>query len=212
MYTTLIRVAQLQKEIKENENMLLFDCGFDLTDPAKGALAFTEGHIPHAFYIDLEKNLSSPSNGKNGRHPLPNRTLCAEFFAKLGLTAETQVVVYDQGDSMFAARAWWVLRWLGHKNVAVLDGGLKQWKKMGGDVTTELAIATTSHWEAIEPLVHAVSVSEIVDNLATHEFQVIDARTQNRFNGESHLLDERSGHIPNAKNYFFGQNLNQDGF
>lgn len=212
MYTTLISVAQLQDLIKEeNKSLLLLDCSFDLTDPAKGALFFAEGHIPQAFYVDLEQNLSGSSNGKNGRHPLPNRDLCAEFFAKLGLTDETQVVVYDQGGNMFAARAWWVLRWLGHKNVAVLDGGLKQWLKMDGDVSSELASATLSGWVAKEPLVHAVPVSEVVDNLAVHEFQVIDARTQERFNGEPHPLDERSGHIPNAKSFFFGQNLNQDG-
>lgn len=212
MYTTLISVAQLQDLLKENsKSLLLLDCSFDLTDPAKGALFFAEGHIPHAFYVDLEKNLSGSSNGKNGRHPLPNRTLCAEFFAKLGLTDETQVVVYDQGGSMFAARAWWILRWLGHENVAVLNGGLKQWLKMDGDVTSETISATPSDWSSKESLVYAVPVSEVVDNLAVHEFQVVDARTQDRFNGEPHPLDVRSGHIPNAKSYFFGQNLNQDG-
>lgn len=211
MYTTLMSVNQLQTEIQENNNLLLLDCRFDLVDAAKGELDYAEGHLTNAFYVDLEKNLSGVSDGENGRHPLPERKTCAQFFASLGLTDETQVVAYDQGGSMFAARAWWILRWLGHKNVAVLDGGLKEWLKEGGDVTQEVPTASASDWQAKEPLTRAIVVEEVVENLETQAFQVVDARTFERFSGEAHPLDPRSGHIPHAISYFFGQNLNESG-
>ena len=211
MYTTLISVNQLQTEIQKNKNLLLLDCRFDLADAAKGALDYAEAHLANAFYVDLEKNLSGVSNGKNGRHPLPDCKACAQFFASVGLTDETQVVVYDQGGSMFAARAWWILRWLGHKNVAVLDGGLKEWQKEGGEVTLEVPTASASNWQAKEPLTRAIAVEEVVENLETQAFQVVDARTFERFSGEAHPLDLRAGHIPHAVSYFFGQNLSETG-
>lgn len=211
MYTTLIDVHHLAEEIADNSNLLLLDCRFDLANPEKGYLDYEKGHLPDAFYVDLEKNLSGFRSGKNGRHPLPNREVCAKFFVSLGLNLRSQVVVYDQGNMMFAARAWWILRWLGHEVVAVLDGGLKEWLRLGGRLSKENPFAIASKWQVEEPLVRIANIGEVKKNLETQEFLVVDARVRERFYGEESELDRRPGHIPKAKNYFFAQNIDENG-
>jgi thiosulfate/3-mercaptopyruvate sulfurtransferase len=211
MFSTLIDPETLVSLAKE-DRLALFDCRFNLVDPAAGRAAFEAGHIPGAVYLDLEHDLSAPASAEGGRHPLPDREALAARLRALGVQAGDQVVVYDDVGGSLAARAWWMLRWLGHEAVALLDGGLKAWADSGhaleqgpGQLRPEGTII------AAEPLVGTVDTADILAAIGTDGLLVIDARTAARFAGEPHPLDTASGHIPGARNRFFGDNLAADG-
>jgi thiosulfate/3-mercaptopyruvate sulfurtransferase len=211
MFRTLIDPDALLV-LAEEDRLALFDCRFNLADPAAGRAAFEAGHIPGAVYLDLEHDLSAPASAEGGRHPLPDREAFAARLRALGVQAGDQVVVYDDVGGSLAARAWWMLRWLGHEAVALLDGGLKAWADSGyvleqgpGQRRPEGTIV------AGEPLVGTVDTADILAAIGTDRLLVIDARTAARFAGEPHPLDTASGHIPGARNRFFGDNLAADG-
>ena len=158
--------------------------------------------------LHLDRELSGVVSGHNGRHPLPERKHLAHWLRNHGLTSDTQVVIYDQGSAMFAARAWALLRWLGHEAVAVLNGGLPAWLRAGGALSTELPKQPeVTDWQAGDSLLQVVSADEVMANIQSQEALVVDARSAERFDGEPHPLDKVSGHIPRAANLFFQQNL-----
>ncbi len=190
------------------DRLVVCDCTFDLADHAAGRRVYEAGHIPGAYWLDLETVLSGPKTGLNGRHPLPDRAAFAGFMASIGAAADCQVVAYDAGNAMFAARLWWLMRWLGHANAAVLDGGLAAWRAAGYPLETKAPPARRGSFEARAPLVAVVDYAELRHAAGR---LVIDARAPDRFRGENETLDPAGGHIPGAKNHFFKDNLTPDG-
>ncbi len=202
-YTTLISAA----ELRALHDPLVLDCGFDLADTGAGERAYAAGHIPGAFYLHLDRDLAGPTTDADGRfhgrHPLPARETFAALMRRLGLRAGRQVVTCDRQGGMYAARAWWMLQWLGHAEVAVLDGA---WD---GDMTTALPAAAPSTWQPGEPLVRQIDAATLLKQLGT--VRLIDARAAERFRGDVEPLDKAAGHIPGASNRFFKDNLGADG-
>lgn len=213
MFETILSVDDLHALMAAAADVLVLDCAFDLTDPDRGRAIYRESHLPGARYLDLERDLSGPATGANGRHPLPARTAFAATMRGLGLQTGQQVVVYDSSAGIYAARAWWMLRWLGHAPVAVLDGGRQAWVEAGMPMdTTKPVPAREGDFVLDEALVGApVTVDDVLANLDAGVLQVIDARDGQRFAGAAHPLDTASGHIPGATNRFFRDNLDASG-
>jgi thiosulfate/3-mercaptopyruvate sulfurtransferase len=209
-WTTLVRADALRAALAAGAAPLLIDCGFDLTDPDAGERAWRDGHLPGAHYLHLDRDLSGTKSGRNGRHPLPAREAWAARVGQLDLVPGRQVVVTDRQGGMFAARAWWMLRWLGHAEVAVLDGGVDAWTRAGGPLDTAPATAAAgAPYPARASLVATIDA----DNLqrALGRVPLLDARAGERFRGEVEPLDAQAGHIPGALNRFFKDNLAADG-
>lgn len=211
-YTTLISAANLHERLTAAPgSVLVFDCRFDLVDPASGEAAYAAGHIPGAQYLHLDRDLSGAKTGKNGRHPLPERAALVGTLAARGLNAGQQVVAYDAQGGSYAARLWWLLRWLGHDSVAVLDGGLQAWEAAGYPLAKDVPHPAAGNFKAGAPLQVTVDAQAVVRNLSTHELLVVDARAADRYRGENETIDPVGGHIPGARNRFFKDNLGADG-
>jgi thiosulfate/3-mercaptopyruvate sulfurtransferase len=193
---------------------VLLDCSFDLNDTALGERLYREAHLPGARYVHLDRDLSGPKCGPDGgfrgRHPLPAREVFAATVGALGIAPPTPVVVYDRNGSTYAARAWWMLRWLGHAAVAVLDGGLTAWQAAGGRVDgTPPSEGPLPPYPLATPLVATVDAAQVARSLG--RVVLLDARASERFRGEVEPLDTQAGHIPGALNRFFKDNLEADG-
>lgn len=210
-YQTLIEAGDLARLIEQGD-VLVCDCRFDLGDAEAGQRAYREGHIPGAIYVDLERHLSAPPNGANGRHPLPDRLAFAAQMAALGVGQDRLVVSYDASGGYYASRLWWMLRWVGHGQVAVLDGGLQAWTAAGLRLKQGEEHAPPGDLVAsAEPAMPSIDVAGIEANLDGGDLLVVDARSAARFHGEPHPLDTASGHIPGAGNRFFQLNLTPEG-
>lgn len=209
LFSTLVDCATLAAHL-EDANWIVFDCRHQLADPAAGEAAYAKGHLPGAVFVHLDRDLSGPMTGCNGRHPLPDAQLLARKLGAAGVFRTTQVVVYDDAGGMIAGRLWWLLRWLGHDRVALLDGGINQWFKEGRPLSTDVPKPTPAVLEsAVRDCV--VSTEVVQANLACSELCVVDARSPDRFRGENETLDPAGGHIPGARNRFFRDNLGADG-
>ena len=209
-FTTLISATQLRGLFDVGDAPLPIDTRFDLADPFAGERAWREGHLPGAHYLHLDRDLSGPKTGRNGRHPLPERSDFAQTLGRIGVTPERQVVVLDAQGGMYAARAWWMLLWMGHAQVAVLDGGLAAWAEAGGSLTTEAPSASEAPPYPMRPaLVATLDADALQAQLG--RVHLIDARAGERFRGEVEPLDTQAGHIPGARNRFFKDNLGADG-
>lgn len=208
---TLIGASRLLALLATGERCVLLDCGFDLADPQAGARAYGQGHLPGAFYAHLDHDLSTSKNGRNGRHPLPTREQFAQTVARWGVQPGVAVVCYDDQGGPYAARAWWMLRWIGADPVAVLDGGRAAWAAAGGRLVTELPTPADAPAfpVAAQPGMPAVTVEQVLAGLGRQV--VIDARAPERFRGDVEPLDPVAGHIPGARNRFFKDNLGPDG-
>jgi thiosulfate/3-mercaptopyruvate sulfurtransferase len=210
-FETLIDVGELARRIAEGE-VVVCDCRFDLADVQAGRRAYIEGHIPGAVYVDLDHDLSAEPNGHNGRHPLPDPQAFAARMAELGLSKSRQVVSYDSSGGYYASRLWWMLRWIGHKEAAVLDGGFAAWVAGGHPLRQGEEQTVSGAFEAPDgPQMPISDVRAVEANLDSGKLLVVDARTAERFAGEPHPLDTASGHIPGAGNRFWGKNLDADG-
>ena len=212
-HTALITAEALRSMLGAGAPLVIVDVGFDLADATAGERAHRAAHLPGAPYAHLERDLSAAPTGRNGRHPLPERAAFAATLARLGITPATQVVVYDRQQSMFAARLWWMRRWLGHAPVAVLDGGLAAWQAIGGPLESgpvtpqpQPAYPIGSVPSPLAPTLDAAALQSKLGQLA-----LIDARAPERFRGDVEPLDARAGHIPGACNRFFKDNLAADG-
>lgn len=212
-FETLIGVSDLQALMASGTDVLLLDCEFELGAPDKGPAIFAQGHLPGARHAHLDNDLASAPDGTNGRHPLPAPVALAAWLRAQGLKQGQQVVAYDSNGGAWAARAWWLLRWLGHRPVAVLDGGKPAWVAAG--LPLEAAPPgpiATGDFEIGETLVAApVSASDVIANIGTGAAQVLDARDPSRFRGDPNPIDPVAGHIPGAANRFFRDNLGIDG-
>ena len=213
-YTTLITATELKQHIN-NPAFVILDCRAELTDTHAGAQAFAAGHIPGAQRADADTALSDKSPGPNGefrgRHPLPAQASFIETLRDWGVYPNSQVIAYDAHGGMFAARLWWMLRWVGHANVAVLDGGLAAWLAEGGALSTEQPSRPRGSITLQASLAPTVSVADVLSNLSTQKHTVLDARAADRFRGENETIDPVGGHIPGAVNRFFKDNLQADG-
>ncbi|MBS0308039.1 MAG: sulfurtransferase [Proteobacteria bacterium] len=214
-YTTLISATELAQHVLQPDWIVL-DCRHDLTQPDAGRLAFEVGHIPGAQFVHLDRDLSGAKIGADGvfrgRHPLPDPDALLETLRRLGIGKQTQVVAYDAQGGMFAARLWWLLRWLGHDAVAVLDGGLQSWLADGLWLSVELKGRPRGDFNAGTSLTRSVDVQTILVNLEQATHRVIDARAPDRFRGENETIDPVGGHIPGAQNRFFKDNLDAAGY
>jgi thiosulfate/3-mercaptopyruvate sulfurtransferase len=209
-YSTLVSCATLAEHL-DDPQWRVFDCRHQLADATYGEQAYARGHVPGAFFLQLDRDLSSPMNGRNGRHPLPDPQQLASKLGAAGVSATTQVLVYDDAGGMVAGRLWWLLRWLGHDRVALLDGGIGEWVKQGRPVTAALPKSAPAVF-SIDKRDCVVSADEVFANIGRAEFCLIDARAPDRFRGENETLDPVGGHIPGARNRFFRDNLDADGF
>jgi len=214
MYTTLIDAAALSQHLAD-DNWIILDCRHDLMNPAYGRDAFAAGHIQNAQFAGIDNDLSGAKQGPDGefrgRHPLPDRAALIETLRRFGINDDTQVVAYDAHGGMYAARLWWLLRWIGHEAVAVLDGGLAAWEAAGLPLVTPVAARAAGSITERKTLTQTVNVADVVANLATQARTVVDARANDRFRGENETIDPVGGHIPGAKNRFFKDNLQADG-
>jgi len=211
MFKTLIAPADLAMLLDAGD-VALFDCTFELGKPDAGYAAYVESHLPTARYLNLDHDLSAPPSGTNGRHPLPDPAAFAALMRANGLKQGQQVVAYDDSGGPYAARLWWMLRWLGHDAVAVLDGGRHAWIAVGGGMESGPApTATPGDFAATPHHDHAVTAAAIEANIADPTFTVIDARSASRFAGEPNPMDPVAGHIPGARNRFYGDNLDTSG-
>lgn len=213
-YTTLISASELANHLNDG-NWAIFDCRHDLLQPTAGSDAFAAGHIQNAQFANIDTDLSgakAPAGAAfTGRHPLPDRNTLLATLRGWGINDDTQVVAYDGQGGMYAARLWWLLRWIGHANVAVLDGGLAAWQAQGLPVVTPVAPRPAGSITERASLTRTASVQDLVANLATQELQVLDARAPDRYRGENETVDPVGGHIPGAKSRFFRDNLQPDG-
>jgi thiosulfate/3-mercaptopyruvate sulfurtransferase len=220
MYTTLISAPQLQTLLNSPQPCLVFDCSFELMTPGAGDLQYQEAHIPGAIRADLDRHLSTDTSAldaaSGGRHPLPSRLRFAAWLKHVGLTPERQVVVYDRQGGNYCGRLWWMLKWMGHDHVAVLDGGLPAWQALGGatERASQLDLTTPIYDEnvALAPTQTALATTNtIAYNLQQATQTLIDARAAPRFRGEVEPLDPVAGHIPGALNRPFALNFKADG-
>ena len=208
---TLITAPALLERLRRGEPLVLLDCGFDLADPAAGARAYAQGHLPGAHYANLDTDLSGGKTGRNGRHPLPGRDTFAGTVARWGVKPGAAVVCYDDQGGPYAARAWWMLRWLGVDAAAVLDGGKAAWQRAGGTLVAAVPVpaSTPPYPLSAAPAMPTTTADELLAGLG--RTTVIDARAGERFRGETEPLDPVAGHIPGARHRFFKDNLGPDG-
>lgn len=196
----------------DDTNLCIIDCRFDLADPQAGRRSYLDSHIASAVYADLNEDLAAQPTSDTGRHPLPIISVIATTFGRLGVDSDTRVVVYDAGSGGIAARAWWLLRWLGHTNVALLNGGLSRWKLLrlplaSGDPSAEpksFQPSANDNW--------VITTAELGANL--HDISgmnLLDARDHERFIGQVEPIDPVAGHVPGARNLPFSESLNADG-
>jgi thiosulfate/3-mercaptopyruvate sulfurtransferase len=225
MYTLLISATELQSLQRSAARLMIFDCSFDLMNPAAGEEQYRKAHIPGAVYANLDTDLSDqgvidadgthhphPDAASGGRHPLPSREKFAMWLSSVGFTNDMQAVVYDRNGANYCGRLWWMLKWAGHDAVALLDGGLQAWQAAGGEVTgSEEPSHFQSNFKLGAPLRMLASTMDVERRLGAPGQTLVDARGTPRFKGEAEPLDPVAGHIPGALNRPFGQNLGPDG-
>ncbi len=208
-FHTLIQAAELRRHLGD-PHWRVVDCRFELSDVSAGERAWRQGHIPGAVFADLERDLSSHVTATSGRHPLPAADEFAATLGRLGIGNDTQVVAYDAGPGMYAARLWWMLRWLGHPQVAVLDGGYRAWCEQGADVETTPVNPPPQSFIARPRPDMQVDALQVSHALAAGQL-LVDARGPARFAGATEPIDAVAGHVPGAVNVPFEQNLAADG-
>ena len=204
-FRTLVSTAELAAHLGE---WRLFDCRHDLAKPELGASQYRQAHIPGALFASLDRDLSAPKTGRNGRHPLPDAGTFGAWLGQQGLRPEDQVVCYDAANGAMAARLWWMLRWVGHEAVAVLDGGFAKWTAEGRPVTDELPRPAPSEYPVRVRADMAVGADTITKTLRSR--MLLDARAPARYRGEQEPIDPVAGRIPGALNRFNMDNVAPD--
>lgn len=206
---TLINTNELALLLGQ-PNVVVLDCRFYLTDHAKGKAEYDKGHIPGAIFVDVHQELAGPETELTGRHPLPDDLVFSEQLQAWGIDSNTQVIVYDDMGGAIAARAWWMLSQQGI-HVRVLNGGFPEWLKQGKEVSLAFVTPTATSNNIKVSFPWAISEQAIVENFETNQFQLVDARASDRFNGENETMDPVAGHIPGAINRPFSDNLDKSG-
>lgn len=207
-WTTLIDVDSLRDRL-EDPDWVVVDCRFDLADPDAGRAAWQSAHLPGAVYAHLDHDLAGPVGPSTGRHPLPDPDAFAAWLGRHGVGEGVQVVVYDDGPGAMAARLWWLLRWVGHDAVAVLNGGLAAWRAVDGPLTDAAPIPTPRRFRPRPGRMPTVDTASLAS--APHGWLLVDARAAPRYRGEREPVDPVAGHVPGAVNRPFTDNLDDDG-
>ncbi|HEY0767626.1 MAG TPA: sulfurtransferase [Steroidobacteraceae bacterium] len=215
MPTTLIEPPELAAHLADFD-WAIVDCRFDLACTEWGVLAWAAAHIPNALYAPLDRDLSGPRSALTGRHPLPAVAALAATLGRWGIDERVQVVAYDQGVGAYAARLWWLLRWLGHRQVAVLNGGINAWERAGLPLDTTVAARaprrfTAAPGEGMVVTTAALAQAVAAGALTRSELLLVDARSADRFAGENETLDPVAGHVPGARNHPFADNHDAQG-
>ena len=205
MPTTLVST----QELAIHPEWRVFDCRHDLFKPDLGEVQYREAHIPGALFAHLERDLSGPKTGRNGRHPLPEPREFAAWLGRQGLRPNDQVICYDAGNGSMAARLWWMLRWVGHSQVAVLDGGLAKWLAEGRPATDDVPSFPPTRYATARAPVGAVDVEQVEKQRG--DVVLIDARAPARYRGDQEPIDPVAGHIPGATNRFNAENVSAEG-
>ncbi len=195
----------------DDPTWVVFDTRHELTDPARGPAAYAAGHIPGAYFLHVDHDLAGHHTGSNGRHPLPEPSDLAAKLNERGVAPDTQVVIYDDMGGNYAVRLWWMLRWLGHDRVALLDGGWPRWQGEQRPVSTALPAPRAGSFEPKRKLGATVDASFLERFSTDPSIRLIDARAAERFRGEQESIDPVAGHIPGAVNRFWKSNLEADG-
>ncbi|MDE3023880.1 MAG: sulfurtransferase [Pseudomonadota bacterium] len=210
-FQTLIQPEVLANLLNAaSSNIIVLDCRYSLTDLNYGRIAYEAGHLPQAQFISLEEDLADKPNGKNGRHPLPDMQMLSDKLGRLGISNQSQVIVYDDNTAM-SPRLWWLMRHLGHPHIAVLDGGLNRWKALNLPLTTIVSKIEPKQFIARIKTDDYVDSSFILSELDKNTLLILDARSPDRFQGLNETLDPVGGHIPGAVNHFFMDNLTAKG-
>lgn len=210
-FTTLISTADLHLHLHDAD-WVVVDCRFNLADSAQGRWDYERGHIAGAIFADLDHDLSGPiERGVTGRHPLPTVERAAATLSRLGIDAGTQVVAYDDRGGMTAGRLWWMLRWLGHERVAVLDGGWPHWEREGRPTRSGVETREAKTFVPRPRPELAVDAAEVQRRRTDPAYRVVDSRTADRYRGENETIDPVAGHIPGAVSGPFPDNLATDG-
>lgn len=207
----IVSVEWLKESLEPaKDDLVIIDARYDLNDPKFGKQAYEKGHIPGAVHLDLKKDLSGKVMKHGGSHPLPPIDLMAKKLSKIGVDHATTVVIYDQDNDMYAARAWWMLHYLGHEQIFVLDGGFKRWVEKGYPVTTEDPKLSEKafHPQPIDIVVHVDGVKKKLQEASAI---LIDSRSKERYLGKEEPLYTKAGHIPGAKNFFWKDVFNENG-
>ena len=205
----LVSVEQLREHL-DDTRWCVVDVRHDLFDADAGIRAYREGHIPGAVFANIDTHLSGTKTGRNGRHPLPNRDDLIETFRIWGINNDTQIVAYDAQGGQFASRLWWLARWLGHRSVALLDGGWPKWSSETQLRSQDEPVRLRGSFKESASLVPLVSVQQVLQRLQDTDRMLLDARTPERYRGEQEPIDPVAGHIPGARNRPWQQNLNPD--
>ncbi len=209
-YRTLVSTDVLARHISD-PNWIVIDCRFSLADTTAGEFAYSQGHIPGAYYAHLDRDLSSAITETTGRHPLPSVDDFCQTLGGWGISSASQVVVYDDANGAFAARLWWMLRWVGHVDVAVLDGGWNKWKADGWEVQMQPHSALPAMYKGDALRDAWLSCDEVQAHLAHKDILLLDARAPERYRGEVEPIDPVAGHVPGAANRPFQENLDRFG-
>jgi len=208
--TALIDAETLAAQL-EDARLRVFDCRFDLARPDAGRARYVDEHLPGAVYADLNRDLSGPLDGRSGRHPLPAPQ---DFVARLrawGVSADSTVVAYDDGNGMYASRLWWMLRWLGHDAVAVLDGGMRRWLELDLPLTDVIATRAAGDFVARPRLAGTVDADTVLALARDPQWRILDVRAAERYRGEVEPIDSVAGHVPGARNHPFTLSLDEHG-
>ena len=207
----LITATELS-QVLGNDRWVIIDCRFDLFKPEAGYNAYLAGHIPGSYYAHLEKDLSAPLTANSGRHPLPRAEDFTKTLCTWGIDNATQVVAYDASNGAFACRLWWLLRWLGHNNVAVLNGGMSAWTQAQLPISRDIPVTrSAAQFDLHVDNGYWVSSQFIESNLDNAKFLLIDVRAPERYAGQVEPIDPVAGHIPSAINIPFEQNVDSTG-
>lgn len=209
-FATLIEATDLAQALTESD-LRVVDTRFRLADPGAGEQAYRQGHIPGAVYLHLERDLSGPVTATSGRHPLPDPRILAARLGRAGIGSDDQVVVYDDAAGAIAARLWWLLRWLGHPRVAVLNGGLAAWSAAGFDLDKGAVKPRPESFFPAPGSVRAVTVEELSGRRGKAPRLLVDARERPRFLGQMEPIDPVAGRIPGSVNFPFAENLDDSG-
>lgn len=209
-YKTIISAKDLIKNVN-NDDFIIFDCRCDISDSSYGIEAYNEGHIENSIFIDIDHDLASEKTSDSGRHPLPDPRLFSEKLSQWGMSNNKQAVVYDDAGGAFAGRMWWTLKWLGHSNVAVLDGALGAWMSIGGKLTSKPTIFERAVFEPNPNKNMYVSIKDVEDAQYKMNKLIIDARSRERYLGIKDPVDPIAGHIPGAVSHPLGMNLDKNG-
>ena len=193
--------------MRDDPTLVIVDTRHDLMNPSIGRDAYAAGHIPGAIYLSIDEDLSAAKTGKNGRHPLPSPEAFAATLGAKGINNASKVIVYDQGSAMFVGRLWWMLKWLGHDDVYVLDGGFAQWQREGRAIETTTNTRPAIHFTPLENQAMRLTMDETAATLGNAKRRIIDARAPERYRGEVEPVDPVAGHIPGAFNRPFPTNL-----